>query len=501
MRDLIKRNLAMTATLLLAVMVQLGQIAPLKYGDIITALSARLPAGMTKQQLVENLIQDVKKRGVDRPLTPDIEDLLRQAGATNDLMITIRQNAPQGGGVGSLTTRKGNSEEVFWESIENSDDATDFEDYFYRITRGEFAGTFRAVAEVKLLRIMSSKSKAGWSHLRAIASNLAKYDKVYGFFDGLALAINADGTRIYVDKLGHEAFQSQFSGAGSFHQGLAVTSNREGKQGYIDLTGKVVISHRFEWALPFYENLARVKANDRWGFIDRSGRVVVPIEYRGGFRSERLGSFSEGLAPLANGDERYGFVNRLGRVVIPFIYTDAEMFSEGLAPVSVGTGEAVRWGYIDMAGRQVIAPKYLRAFAFAEGLASVAFGERYNTKYGFIDKSGEIVIRPIYDYAWGFSNGFAAVQLNKKWGFIDSAGNPSIPIKYDEVGIDHQGDLAFVTLGNKTGFVNKYGRESLFDSVWCYALMDKGYIGVWLNGKKGFADLYGNFFLTDSGGR
>jgi hypothetical protein len=205
MRKLIKRNFAMTATLLLAVMVQLGQTAPLTYGDIITALSARLPAGMTKQQLVENLIQDVRKRGVDRPLTQDIEDLLRQAGATTNLINAIRQNEPtrlqSGRDKSSQSTES--AEVLFWRMIENSNEISEVENYITRVERGEFAGRFKPAAELKLTRLKRAIGEALWTKHRDLAKSLLSYDEVGPFVVGIA-RIKLGDRYGYIDRTGNQ---------------------------------------------------------------------------------------------------------------------------------------------------------------------------------------------------------------------------------------------------------------------------------------------------------
>ena len=73
-----------------------AQTKPLTYPEIITALNSRLPNRVfrNKTQLINFLINDIKKRKVDKPLTRDREDDLRQAGATEQLIQTIRTNSP-----------------------------------------------------------------------------------------------------------------------------------------------------------------------------------------------------------------------------------------------------------------------------------------------------------------------------------------------------------------------------------------------------------------------
>jgi len=75
-----------------------AQTGPLTYPKILTALNATLPKGWTKEKLIETLIADVKKLKVDKPLSADLEDILRQAGATYELLVAIRENSPVGAG-------------------------------------------------------------------------------------------------------------------------------------------------------------------------------------------------------------------------------------------------------------------------------------------------------------------------------------------------------------------------------------------------------------------
>ena len=54
---------------------------------------------------------------------------------------------------------------------------------------------------------------------------------------------------------------------------------REGKWGYIDKTGREVIPCKYDDASSFSEGLAKVKKSGKYGFIDKTGREVVPFIY------------------------------------------------------------------------------------------------------------------------------------------------------------------------------------------------------------------------------
>ena len=122
---------------------------------------------------------------------------------------------------------------------------------------------------------------------------------------------------------------------------------------------------------------------------------------------------SEGLSRVEY-NWKYGFIDTSGKEVIPLKYDNADDFSEGLARVKLNG----KCGYIDTSGKEVIPLKYDNADDFSEGLASVEL----NSKWGYIDTSGKEVTPFKYDYAWDFSEGFAKVKLNGEWCTIDKTG-------------------------------------------------------------------------------
>jgi len=93
-----------------------------------------------------------------------------------------------------------------------------------------------------------------------------------------------------------------------------------GKWGYIDRTGRIVINPQFEEAGDFSEGLARVKTGGKWGYVDRTGRFLINPQF------EEAGDFSQGLARVKLGG-KWGYVDRRGEVIIPPQFSEASDFS------------------------------------------------------------------------------------------------------------------------------------------------------------------------------
>ena len=101
---------------------------------------------------------------------------------------------------------------------------------------------------------------------------------------------------------------------------------------------------KYDWKGEYYEGLAKVKLNDKYGFIDKTGKEVIPIKYDDAY------SFSEGLA-LVKLNNKYGFIDKTGKEVIPIKYDDAYSFSK-ISSLALVKLEG-KWFYINQKGECV----------------------------------------------------------------------------------------------------------------------------------------------------
>lgn len=279
----------------------------------------------------------------------------------------------------------------------------------------------------------------------------------------------------------------------NFQEDLAVVSKNE-KYGFINKNGKEVIPRIYDDAFDFSEGLAAVLKNEKYGFIDKQGQEVIPCIYDDVF------DFSEGLAAvLKNG--KCGFIDKQGQEVIPCIYDNARSFHEGLVAVMKNN----RWSFLNKDGKeafkcnlleepedfreglveiysfQFLENMYLNengdlvfscsseSEGFREGLACI----RKKCYNGFINRFGKEVIPCIYELAKSFHEGLACVKnsQNGKYGFIDKDGQEVIEFKYCEARSFHEG-LAYVRTKNNVGFINKNGEQLISYDYNYYFLKD-----------------------------
>lgn len=236
----------------------------------------------------------------------------------------------------------------------------------------------------------------------------------------------------------------------------------------------------FETVNSFVEGLAAVKINHHWGFVDKSGKVVIDPQFNP-WQAQFNSYFSEGLVAVnfnSGKDEknsidandvqnlRWGFADKTGKVVIPPIFmgelSNPPFFSDGLASVMFSStfpnsqllmSVSAKYGYINKNGETVIEPNFDKAFAFVKGLALV----EKDGKYGFINKNGEVVIPFIYDSLSQFSEDLSVASLDKKYFLIDKKGN-RISNKTYYFLEDFSEGLAKFTENGKFGFIDKSER-------------------------------------------
>src|SRR5882762_11324102 len=116
-----------------------------------------------------------------------------------------------------------------------------------------------------------------------------------------------------------------------------------------------------------------VEKDDKWGFIDRTGRIVVPLQF------DSANDFHEGLA-LVTAKGKKLFIDETGRIVITPQFDIVHDFSEGVAAVNIGEtripnlgliSNPGKWGYIDKTGKLVLPLRFTHAEDFSEGMAGV----------------------------------------------------------------------------------------------------------------------------------
>ena len=262
------------------------------------------------------------------------------------------------------------------------------------------------------------------------------YNIAFGFDNGLAYVgktIDDKHMEGYIDRTGKEIVPCIYSDSDvTAYEGI-VEIRENGQTKYI-YPKKGISIDNYDGMRSFNEGLAVVSKGMKTGYIDETGKEVVPCIYDIGR------NFSGGYAGVYV-DGKWGFIDKAGNLIIPCIYKSAEDFGQGLALVHDGSNAY----FINRKGEKVISlEKYTdidRFYNEIGGVTMVGVGDyESGFKYGLIDTTGKEVLPCIYDEIGGNMyelRDYSAIKIEKdgKFGYVDTTGKIIIPCVYNEAEI------------------------------------------------------------------
>jgi len=291
------------------------------------------------------------------------------------------------------------------------------------------------------------------------------YDSIRPYGKTLYLAIQGEN----VDLLNAQGSIVNRLANSSVHQpseGLAVFSQND-RYGYLDETGKVVIEPQYRYAEAFSEGIGVVTlANGRFALIDKIGKLILELPFTD--EAISLGQYHEGLAAYyEKKSSLYGYMDKQGKIVIPAKYRYASSFEHGLASVNVDTdGYEEQLGLITPKGEFVVEPNYAAIHYVNHGLWAVGKGDdtidiplHYTAKYALLNQQGQFLSDFIYDEIAPFEGTHTAVQEGLHTYLIDQSGKKAanLPILEGAGTISLQGELLEATIDNRLRYVKRDG--------------------------------------------
>lgn len=232
-------------------------------------------------------------------------------------------------------------------------------------------------------------------------------------------------------------------------------------------SNSVNITMEYDWISDYANGFACVSKNGKIGYIDKQGKIVIPIEYSNPYSS--LSATDTGLIVLSDGNKS-GILNSKNEIIIPFEYDYICDPRWGFNPRPENSNYAFLlkkgnlWGLANKYGEIVSYPQYSEMGKFSKnGLAMV----RKDLNRGFIDTEGNEVVPLMYFWASDFNEGLALVEdLSGAFGYINNKGKTVIPFIYDS-GSDFSEGLASVEVNGKWGIIDKNGKYIMQPRVKC----------------------------------
>lgn len=225
----------------------------------------------------------------------------------------------------------------------------------------------------------------------------------------------------FLDKQGNLLGGQFFDYARTFSEGAAAVEGHNGKWGYIDINGNPVTEMIYDSAYDMKNGYAQVIKNDKWGLIDKTGKVVIQPTW--GYVEASESFVQEGVAKVKTNKQfedggYYGLVRLSdGKTVLQTQYSEmGNKFSEGLLYVQTANSA----GFVNASG----------TMALRLDLSSMAISEPYGCD-GF--QNGYAVLT-----AWVKNSSNRRSSPDLMHCVIDKQGKIVVPFTDDY--ISHYGD-------------------------------------------------------------
>ncbi len=252
------------------------------------------------------------------------------------------------------------------------------------------------------------------------------YDEVACFSEGLC-GVKKENRWGFIDLSGNEVIPAIYDEISDFSCGLAATRKfDEDIVRYIDKNGITIFSVKDRLNI-FSEGLLTSRDEGktrRWGFRNTSGNWYIEPQF------SNAQHYSEGLAGVetyvTKKEQKTGFIDHEGRLVLPYIYTTLKArFSCGRSVVYDynKTKKQIVAGCIDKNGELVIPFSFYSINDFSEDMAAAwtSEGDEY---FGYINKKGEYQTPVIFKTLNSpFKNGLARVWTDDGFGYINKQGD------------------------------------------------------------------------------
>lgn len=256
---------------------------------------------------------------------------------------------------------------------------------------------------------------------------------IWEFSNGVGAGQTKDGLVIF-DTTGKEFFRIPEGRPASIRSFDMVREGRialwvDKYVGYWDLEGNQITATKYQQGKPFFEGRAAVQFKGKWGFIDASGKEIIPPVY------EEVHRFDGGVTAVLerkNGKEGWYIMDRMGNKVSEVPFTYLEEFHFGVT----WAAREGKYGLINSKGIGVTLPEFDLIGAEQDG---GYFLTQKGGMTGLIDASGKTIVPFDFKMIMPFADGFAPAQKVEKWGVIDRTGKTIIPFEYEDVTIYDRG--------------------------------------------------------------
>ena len=189
---------------------------------------------------------------------------------------------------------------------------------------------------------------------------------------------------------------------------------------------KIKLLNSYDKVEDYYYGIALVKKGDKYGYIDKNGNEIVPVEY------DMANNFTKLKFAKVKKNGKWGYIDNTGKAIIPIEYAYCGEVSNDI--VAVGNGG--KYGFISIDGKDItngLVYDKVEPFDATTKLAKVVL----NQKYGYIDEKGMIkvdILTPYVEENGDFSGEWKQTDIHSsKAGTVTITGQIATSFNFEIV--------------------------------------------------------------------
>lgn len=222
--------------------------------------------------------------------------------------------------------------------------------------------------------------------------------------------------------------------------------------GCLLLTNNMNIAQEIEQTKISGRDLTTFSKNERWGFKDKNGNIIVEPIYK---KLIRLGDSSW---IVQNKRNKFGLIDNCGNVIVPIKYNHADRLVTKFAKF----GNTYDYGVYDEYGNTIVEPKFSKI--------DILYGKMFltykNYKYGIVGFDGKTILENEFEDIYMPKPNVMRIKYQGRWIELEQVNADTLTLPADaKHNLATKEDLDLRNIVVNTGVVSGYSVLTFSDYV------------------------------------
>lgn len=218
------------------------------------------------------------------------------------------------------------------------------------------------------------------------------------------------------------------------------------------LTNNMNIAQEIEQTKISGRDLTTFSQNERWGFKDKNGNIIVEPIYK---KLIRLGDSSW---IVQNKRNKFGLIDNYGNVIVPIKYNHADRLVTKFAKF----GNTYDYGVYDEYGNTIVEPKFSKI--------DILYGKMFltykNYKYGIVGFDGKTILENEFEDIYMPKPNVMRIKYQGRWIELEQVNADTLTLPADaKHNLATKEDLDLRNIVVNTGVVSGYSVLTFSDYV------------------------------------